>query len=454
MDAQPTNAPGASKLSGHELRTIHAMRDGGATWRAVTEAIGAADHNIVRNLYNRARLSGALASALGEDAATATATGERIAWSETAAGATLEAPKSSRITTLDQLLAAADVDLTRWEVERWVCNKWEVGAGDGAGGLTVEPLWQVKAWLRPSVTAPVLDAVRAILADAAGEWTPRPAPAYPTGDGDGRHMMVIAPADLHYGMYSWGPETGVDYDSAIAANLAERAVDFLLRRAAGFNVERILIPLGHDWFHADRTLNGAGGTTTRGTNVEVDDRWQRMFRGGAALARLVIERCRERAPVHVVMVPGNHDTQTAFYLGEVMAARYEGDDAVTVTNDPAVRHYLQYGVNGLALMHGDREKKRSIPNLFAAEAPAIWAACRHRAALVGHLHRAGLLMCEDTGFLTHELPSLSASDGWHAGMGYRHRQACQSLLYDHDAGYVGGFHYAPPAQDWHWSDAA
>jgi len=67
------------------------------------------------------------------------------------------------IKTLDELLAAADVNLEEWVVDRWVVNKWPVGAKtkdvslqweggvmDGhveEHGLTVAALWQVKAWL-------------------------------------------------------------------------------------------------------------------------------------------------------------------------------------------------------------------------------------------------------------------------------------------------------------------
>jgi len=71
---------------------------------------------------------------------------------------------TDRIITLEQLLAAFEVDLDVWLVERWVPNKWEVGRKgitkdlvwqdgiqDGfvkdTGEINVEPLFQIKAWL-------------------------------------------------------------------------------------------------------------------------------------------------------------------------------------------------------------------------------------------------------------------------------------------------------------------
>lgn len=59
----------------------------------------------------------------------------------------LESGFGQRITTLEALLEYAQVDLEAWAVERWVINKWEVGAKGPDGALTVAPLIQVKAWL-------------------------------------------------------------------------------------------------------------------------------------------------------------------------------------------------------------------------------------------------------------------------------------------------------------------
>ena len=93
--------------------------------------------------------------------------------------ATVES-RAPRITTLEQLLGAADVDLDTWRVDRYIINKWEVGAKseyknltwtsgvmDGslrADGLTISPLFQVKAWLvriKPVAIIPVIAPVDA-----------------------------------------------------------------------------------------------------------------------------------------------------------------------------------------------------------------------------------------------------------------------------------------------------
>lgn len=73
--------------------------------------------------------------------------------------------KSKRITTLEQLIEACEIDLSVWEIERHVINKWEVGAKFGVKGseeMVIEPLFQVKAWLvkkEPIALDPVVSPV-------------------------------------------------------------------------------------------------------------------------------------------------------------------------------------------------------------------------------------------------------------------------------------------------------
>lgn len=63
--------------------------------------------------------------------------------------------KSGRITTLEQLLAFCDVDLDTWMVEHHTINKWEIGAKTDTGEIVVEPLFQVKAFLKRRYLEPV-----------------------------------------------------------------------------------------------------------------------------------------------------------------------------------------------------------------------------------------------------------------------------------------------------------
>ena len=60
---------------------------------------------------------------------------------------TITSKKSNRIKTLDDLIEACEIDTEVWEIERYIVNKWEVGSTI-EGRVIVEPLFQIKAWLR------------------------------------------------------------------------------------------------------------------------------------------------------------------------------------------------------------------------------------------------------------------------------------------------------------------
>jgi len=70
-----------------------------------------------------------------------------------------------RITTLKQLIEAAEIDLDEWEIERHVINKWEVAGKFGHAGsehFELQDLRQVKAWLvrrKPVAQEPVVSPV-------------------------------------------------------------------------------------------------------------------------------------------------------------------------------------------------------------------------------------------------------------------------------------------------------
>lgn len=60
----------------------------------------------------------------------------------------IESPRSENIRNLDELIKACKINLDEWIIDRHVVNKWEVGVKSKEVGVVVQPLFQVKAWLR------------------------------------------------------------------------------------------------------------------------------------------------------------------------------------------------------------------------------------------------------------------------------------------------------------------
>lgn len=351
---------------------------------------------------------------------------------------TVESAVRNRITSLDQLLAESKTDLEQWEVDRHVINKWEIGAKHPVTGkILVEPLWQVKAWLKRIPGASMAKLKRELIADIRADAKRRPAPKVkqrPKPDRN-RYCLEVDVFDLHLGKYAWGDETGQHYDSKIAERVAREAVSDLLEQASRYPIAQIILPFGNDFFHTDNSQ----GQTTAGTPVDHDTRFHKMFRAGRALAQWMVEACAEVAPVHVPVVPGNHDEQAAFTMGVVLEALFHDDKRVTFDNSPKPRKYFRYGETLLGYTHGKDEPTGKLPSLMALEAKEDWFRSSCREFHVGHLHtgrKAEPLSVDDqTGVTVRWIRSLSATDSWHAKKGFvGNQRGAEAFVWKFDGG--------------------
>ena len=426
-----------------EQKTEAAARfTAGEEWDAIAPAFGLTG-NALRKQVRRAQMAGRIGEH-GRSQAAPAEPPKGIVWTQLRDdGATLESGKSATIRTLDDLLAECAVDLSRWTVDRFVVNKWDsVMRGPDDEPVTTE-LFQVKAWLAPiKGAAAAAELVASLIADMR-EHSPRYVPILRPEPVDADHMLELDPFDLHVGMLAWAAETGADYDSDIAVSLAERATARLIQLASGFQFERVLIPLGHDFFHADRQVDGKGGQTTRGTQQDVDTRRGKMIKAGIKLAVTLIDMARQVAPVEVVIVPGNHDGETMPMLGEVLSAWYRLDADVTIRNDPSPRHYVRYGASLIGLTHGHEGKAADLPLIMATEREDFGAAL-FRLWRVGHLHRKGETISEHGGVRVCVAPSLAGRDSWHAQQGYGHLRSMEAHVWHRDQGPIGQFTASVP----------
>lgn len=431
-----------------QLRQVHNWREQGASWQWIGAQTGE-DGDVAKRRYSKSRHSGlldrVLAGSVGVPVSTAPIAtepvgAERMEWTERGAVADLWS-RSSRIRTLDALLVAAEVDLTRWYVKTHKIKKYDAFAKGPDGNILTEDLWSITVTLWAIPNAALIHSVVELAIAAMEAHSPVYAPVVYPAPTDSRHLLFLDPTDLHIGGLSWGEETGDDWDSDIASDMAIRAIRDLMSKASGFPVERVVIRLGGDLLHADTTSQGAGGLTTRGTVVETDTRSHKMFRTVRDVAVTMIDEVRLIAPVEVITDPGNHDELSMMHMGHVLDAWYRLDSAVTVAIDPARRKYRRYGSNLLGFTHGHAGKLARLPMLMATEAAADWAETETRDWHVGHFHARGepIPLKETCGVRVMVNPSLAAEDGWAAGQGLRHRRACQAFVYHFEDGNVGIF---------------
>lgn len=344
--------------------------------------------------------------------------------------------ESQRVVTLDDALKKGNVDLTKWDVDRYVVNAWEVGAKGPDKRIRVTPLWQVKVWLKakkgwnPSEFRKLL--VKDLRALAPSYRKLEYSPGAPL-------LAELSVFDAHFGKLAWAPETGQDYDIKICRERYMKACRGLLTRAARLEPERIVYVLGNDFFHADHK-----NQTTSGTEVECDGRWQKAFRIGKDCCITIAEEASQIAPVDILIVPGNHDREKAFCLGEVLDARFHLNHDINVINNPDPFVYYRWGKTLLGFNHGEEyvgDKKRGeLPTQMSTDKAVDWSETVWREWHLGHFHSEDELVWryrkvqQIRDITVRVLPSLSSTDGWHRQKGYASPLAAECHLYHKDLG--------------------
>jgi hypothetical protein len=226
-------------------------------------------------------------------------------------------------------------------------------------------------------------------------------------------LLEIATPDLHVGKLAHSIETGGrPYDVKIAIATFERALEALVARTAIYNVEEILLVAGNDLFNSDSPEN----ETTAGTAISCDGRFHKTFHHVRNMMVKAVERLRQIAKVHVLIVPGNHDRLTAYHLGDSLECYFHADPQVRVTNTPAVRKYVEWGKCLIGFCHGDEGRRTEYAQLMAVENPQAWGRTEYREIHTGHYHKQQLE--EFHGVRVRILSALCPADDWHAAQGY------------------------------------
>lgn len=340
-----------------------------------------------------------------------------------AAGVTEVAAPIGKITepirTIKELLTYADVDQDVWDVTKKVVNCW----GDN---------YQVKAWLSPKAEVPILKAIKELNA-----WQPKD---FKFGTATGDVMAIVAIFDHHFGKLAWREETNSDYDLKIAESSFMAAGKQLLAKVEGFNIEKIVFPLGGDFLHIDNTQN----TTTGGTQQDVDSRLHKILAVAKKCVIQFIMECLKIAPVEVIYVPGNHDFTVSYYLTDTIGSWFRETEQVTVCQRPLSRKYIDYGVNMIGLSHGDLVKPDRLALLIMDENKTNLADKEYLEWLTGHYHKKAEKMFhagESFGsVVVKTLPSLCGTDAWHYNHGFvNSRRAAEIHLYNKETGPDGYF---------------
>lgn len=316
-----------------------------------------------------------------------------------------------KITTLEDALKYSDVDLSAFDVKDYKINHWttpmkiknsHISTRDKKRVSQHKPI-QIQ---NSSVTVNLVpkhpfnpvefkenmfDEIKSMLAESNAKYEP-PAIILP------QNGMLFATFinDIHLGRQAWAESHGKDFDVKIALKNFRKSFEGLLVNAAHYQVAQNLIMIGHDLFTYDYAHPYT--QTTAGTPQNADDRYQKLYRLAIRLIVDCVTTLATIAPTHVMIIPGNHDRQTMFYLGEWVKLFFEGYDNMppgvtvdfdtSVDNDAKYRKYWKWHDNLIGGTHGNRERRSDWHAIVSAEAGAlnIWDSTKWRYMYCGHEH--------------------------------------------------------------------
>ena len=344
----------------------------------------------------------------------------------------------SEVRTIEELIARAKIDLTKYEVDRPETSMYETSVRDAEGTIRKVQNFRIVARFRLKHGPNLKEQVEALVAGAMAPLNKAIALRQPKGKAPSKQaasglMQAVVIADPHIAKHAWGRETGHgDYDIPIAVQLLRRAATEQIAYGNQCGIDKRYLFLLGDVLHYDTPH----GQTTAGTPLERDGRVEKMLEEATRALFGIINLSAETHPTEVVMVGGNHDALLSVALRHILSAYFRDDPRVTVEMGATTRKYLTWGKCLIGLTHGDKAQK-SLGELMAVEAREQWGAAILRDIHHGHRHSEAMTTTKG-GVTVRQHPALCPPDGWHSAEGYVGApRGMDSYLY-HADGYLRG----------------
>lgn len=241
-------------------------------------------------------------------------------------------------------------------------------------------------------------------------------------------LLEIPIQDVHFGKLSLQEDVTEPYNYNLAKERFSYVIDDIIQNVQGYDIEKIIFPIGSDFFHIDT----ANFTTTAGTKQNSDLSPQLIFKYGLECLIENILKLSQVAPIEVFCVNGNHDFLSSYHAICSIECYFHNDENITVNTNTSPRKYIEWYSVLLGFAHGDKEKKR-LEGLMQIEASEAWGRTKYREFHCGHLH--SLQTKEVNGVIIRHLSSFTGTDLWHRDKGYVGAvKQCESFLWDKDKG--------------------
>ena len=241
-----------------------------------------------------------------------------------------------------------------------------------------------------------------------------------TADINANRMLEIPLFDMH-----WGVSDFKRY---------ERVMCDILEVIRSRHWDRIVIPVGQDFFHNDSIVNP---TTTKGTVVDKVDMIRAVKEGRRFITTIIDAALASANSVRVFYSAGNHDRSISWMFMQVLLERYGPD---IVDDAMEYRKVFTYGKNSVMVTHGDSKQAtaKNLAHIFPIYYPEEFAQATTREVHSGHLHHES--EADIYGVMVRRLSSGAAVDDWSNRQDFigTHRRF---MLFEWDLDSLRSIHY-------------
>ena len=214
----------------------------------------------------------------------------------------------------------------------------------------------------------------------------------PRQDSTADRMLEIPLFDMH-----WGISFFDHYESVLCD---------ILEVIESRHWDRIVIPVGQDFFHNDSIVNPS---TTKGTIVDKVDMTKAVKEGRRFITTLIETALKNANHVRVFYSPGNHDRSISWMFMQVLLERYGPE---IVDDSMEYRKVFTYGKNSIMVTHGDSKQAtaKNLAHIFPISFPEEFAQASIREVHSGHLHHEA--EADIYGVMVRRLSSGGEVDDW------------------------------------------
>lgn len=205
-------------------------------------------------------------------------------------------------------------------------------------------------------------------------------------------MLEIPLFDMH-----WGVCFFEDYKPVL---------DDLMELIHSRHWDRIVIPVGQDFFHNDSIINAV---TTKGTKIDKVDMTRAVKEGRLFITTIIDTAIEHSNDVQVLYSPGNHDRSISWMFMQVLLERY---GPKIIDDSMEYRKVFTYGTNSVMVTHGDSKQAtaKNLAHIFPISYPEEFAQAKIREVHSGHLHHES--EADIYGVMVRRLSSGVAVDDW------------------------------------------